>query len=323
MAIKWGIIGCGRIAGKFAKDLALVEGNELYAVASRSQEKAKLFGDTHGAKKIFGSYEGICEDHDVDIIYLATPHSSHMQYGLMVMNHGKHLLCEKPLGVNTKQVNELVNSAKKNQVFLMEALWSRFNPSIQEVLNRIRNGDIGEVKYVNADFYFKMDFDANHRLFNPDLAGGALLDIGIYPLFLSYIVLGMPLQIISKSRLHANGVDLQTSVILEYEKAQSILSFGLDTISDLPGCIHGAMGSYQLHGRWHEAQGYTEIEGRNRIDHDIPTLGFGYTYEIMECSKAISNGKLQSDLWSHQDSLNLIGLCDTVRSQNGIRYPFE
>ena len=323
MSLKWGIIGCGSIAHKFAEDLALAGGNELYAVASRSIDKAKQFGEKHKAKKSYGSYEEICLNEEIDIIYLATPHSSHMQYGVMILNHGKHLLCEKPLGVNSKQVQKLINTAQKNQVFLMEALWSRFNPSVLEVLDLINKGEIGEVKYINADFYFKKEFDSMHRLFNPDLAGGALLDIGIYPLFLSYIILGIPLEITSKSRLHSNGVDLQTSVILEYENAQSILSFGLETKSDMLGCVHGELGSYQLHDKWHEAQGYTEIKGGNKISKDKPTLGYGYTYEIMECSKAISSGQLESELWSHQDSLNLIGMCDTIRNQNGIRYPFE
>ncbi len=323
MEIRWGIIGCGNIASKFANDLALVEGNTLYAVASRSQDKAALFGEKHRAKKAYGNYEAICKDDKVDIIYLATPHSSHMEYGLMVMNNGKHLLCEKPLAVNTAQVNELIYTAKKNQVFLMEALWSRFNPSIIEVLDRINIGDIGDVKYINADFYFKKEFDPNHRLFNPNLAGGSLLDIGLYPLFLSYIVLGMPKEIISKSRLQSNGVDLQTSVILEYENAQSILSFGLETQSNMLGCIHGTLGSFELHDRWHEAQGYTEINERVRVNHSKPTRGYGYTYEIMECAKAISTEKLLSDKWSHQDSLNLIKMCDIIRSQNDIKYPFE
>ena len=322
-SLKWGIIGCGHIASKFAEDLDVVEGNELYAVASRSIEKAKTFAQKYKAKQAYGDYDAICQDEAVDIIYLATPHNSHLEYGLKVLNFGKHLLCEKPMAINGQQVSKLLNTAQKNGVFLMEALWSRFNPSIQSVLGKINNGDIGAVKYINADFYFKKNFEVSHRLFNPALAGGALLDIGVYPLFLSYLILGMPKEITSKSRLHTNGIDLQTSVILEYENAQSILSFGLESKSDMLGCINGEKGAFQLHDRWHETQGYTHLLDGKRKDYELPTLGYGYSHEIMECQKCISEGRLQSQLWSHQDSLNLITMCDTIRKQNGISYPFE
>lgn len=321
--MKWGIIGCGHIAGKFAEDLALVDGNELYAVASRSQAKANTFAQKYQAIRSYGDYDAICQDDQVDIIYLATPHNSHLEYGLQVLNHGKHLLCEKPMAVNEQQVSKLIDAAEKNGVFLMEALWSRFNPSIQSVLQKINNGDIGAVRYINADFYFKKDFEVTHRLFNPELAGGALLDIGVYPLFLSYLILGMPKEIISRSRLHANGIDLQTSAILEYENAQSVLSFGMETKSDMVGCINGEKGSFQLYDRWHETQGYRHLQNGKQKAFDIPTLGYGYSHEIMECNQCISEGRLQSKLWSHQDSLNLITMCDTIRNQNGIRYPFE
>ncbi len=322
-SLKWGIIGCGHIAGKFAEDISLVEDNELYAVASRSQEKAQAFAHKYQVQKSYGDYDAICKDEKVDIIYLATPHNSHLKYGLKVLNQGKHLLCEKPMAVNSEQVSDLINASQKNGVFLMEALWSRFNPSIQTILRRINNGDIGAVKYINADFYFKKDFEPSHRLFDPALAGGALLDIGVYPLFLSYLILGLPKAILSNSRLHSNGIDLQTSVILQYESAQSILSFGIETKSDMLGCINGEKGSFQLHDRWHETQSYSHIQNDMREIYNLPTLGYGYTHEIMECYNCISNGKSQSEYWSHQDSLNLIGMCDTIRRQNGIKYPFE
>lgn len=323
MGLKWGIIGCGKIAGKFAKDLSNVEGNELYAVASRSIEKAQSFAKEHGAMQAYGNYQLLCEDKNVDIIYVATPHNSHLEFGLMVLEHGKHLLCEKPLAVNQKQVKQLIAIAAKNKVFMMEALWARFNPSIREVAIKVQDGEIGDVKYINADFYFNANFDPAHRLFNPSLAGGSLLDIGVYPLFLSYLILGYPQSITSNALLHENGVDLQTSAILEYENAHSVLSFGLSTKSDMLGCINGNLGSFQIHNRWHEAQGYTQIQNGDRKIYERPTKGYGYTYEIMECSKCINEGRLQSELWSHQDSLNLIEMCDIIRNQNGIIYPFE
>jgi len=281
MEIKWGIIGCGRIASKFAHDLALVDGNVLHAVASRNVHKAKDFAEENGATVYYGSYKALCEDDQVDIVYVATVHSFHLSVGLEVMEAGKHLLCEKPLGINKDEVEQLVNCAQRNNVFLMEAMWSRFNPCIQEAYNRVKNGEIGEVNYINADFYFISEYDRSHRLFNPDLAGGALLDIGVYPLFLSYIFLGMPNNIVAKSRLVDDCVDLQTSVILDYDNAQSVLSFGFQTRSDMRGCINGTSGNIQLLDRWHESTEYILIQNEDSKLISVPRIGLGYVHEMI------------------------------------------
>jgi len=321
--LKWGILGCGKIANKFAEDLALAEGSELYAVASRSGNKAQLFAKEHGASTFYKNYQALCDDPAVDIIYVATPHNSHLQYGLMVMEAGKHLLCEKPLAVNEAQVSKLVYTARSNGVFMMEAMWSRFNPSIEEVKQKIVKGEVGAITYINADFNFQLDYDPTSRLYNPELAGGALLDIGVYPLFLSYLILGQPKEIISKAHKHENGVDVQTSAILHYENAQAILNFGLCNSAKMDASVNGEKGSYIFYPRWHETQGYsTFVDGMSK-EFPKPTIGKGFTYEIQECEKCINCGKVESSKWSHDDSLNLIKMCDEIRRQNGITYPFE
>lgn len=322
--LKWGILGCGKIAKSFAADLALLpKGHVLQAVASRSEPKAALFAEEVGAATWYGSYLELCEDAAVDIIYVATPHSSHMEYGIMVMEHGKHLLCEKALAVNSSQVQQMIATAQRQGVFFMEAMWARFNPSIVQAKQLVDSGYIGEVSYIHADFCFQKDFDPSSRLFDPVLAGGALLDVGVYPLFLSYLILGRAEQLQAHSLLHDNGVDLQTSILLQYGEAHSILSCGFLNTPHMEARINGRHGSIHLHPRWHEAQGYSTYIDKHTVSHSLPTLGAGYTGEIMECARCIANDSLQSDLWSHEDSLALMEMCDEVRKQCGISYPFE
>ena len=321
--MNWGIIGCGKIAEKFVQDLRLVEHQVLYGVASRSKDKAQSFAKRNGAQKAYGDYESLCRDSEIDIIYLATPHNSHLEYGLMVMNHGKHLLCEKPLAVNQCQVEELIRASQVNEVFMMEAMWSRFNPIIRQTLELVKDGAIGEISYINADFCFYKEIELESRLFNPNLAGGALLDVGVYPIFLTYLLLGKPTEIVSKSILSEQGVDLQTSIIMQFERAQSIMNFGFLCDSKMTAKINGSLGSIELEDRWHESRGLSLKNWEGEKEVRLELKGKGYTYEILECVSCIKAKQKASKLWSHQDSLNLIKLCDWVRKDNSISYPFE
>ncbi|WP_419211159.1 Gfo/Idh/MocA family protein [Maribacter sp. X9] len=322
--INWGIIGAGNIAHTFSKDLKLVENGKLVAVASRSLEKATTFANEYNAPLAFGSYEELFQCKEVDVIYIATPHTNHAELSIAAMKAGKNVLCEKPAGVNKGQVLEMVKTAKKHNVFFMEALWSRFNPTIIKVKNLIDTGTIGKVGYLHADFaFYGLDRDVNGRLLNPDLAGGSLLDIGIYPIFLSYLLLGMPKDIKASVNFNETGVEVQTSMIFNYGNAQSVLYSGLNSNSEMNAQISGSEGSIFIHPRWHETTGYTLVKDGEKTIHEIGKLGKGYTYEIEEVQNCLSHGKLESDLWSHQNSLDLIELMDTVRSKTGIVFPFE
>lgn len=322
--IKWGIIGAGNIAHSFAKDLALVNGGKLSAVGSRSLERAASFAAQYGAPNAFGSYEELFNSGTVDVIYIATPHTSHASLSIAAMKAGNHVLCEKPIGVYQGQVQEMIQVAKENNVFLMEALWSRFNPTIKKVKEIIEDGIIGDIGYLHADFaFYALDRDENGRLLNPALAGGSLLDIGIYPIFLSYLLLGMPKRIEANAHFHTTGVEMQTSMIFDYEKAQAILYSGLNSNSEMKAQIAGSEGSIFIHPRWHETTGYTLEKDKETTVHEIGKVGKGYAHEIEEVHSCLAAGKLQSDLWSHQNSLDLINLMDTVRSKTGIVFPFE
>ena len=202
--IKWGIIGCGKIAHKFASDLSLIEDAELFAVASRSKEKAKEFQLKHRAIKSYGSYNQLLNNEDIDIVYIATPHVSHAKWSIKAMNHGKHVLCEKPLAINKTETLQILETSKKTNRFFMEALWTRFNPSFVAIKKLVSEKVIGNIKYIQADFSFKSNFPVSSRVLNLDLGGGAILDIGIYPAFLTYALLGIPTEIISQISFSRN-----------------------------------------------------------------------------------------------------------------------
>lgn len=322
--IRWGIVGAGNIAHSFSKDLALVQGGELTAVASRDLEKAKQFAATYGVPIAFGSYQELFESNAVDIIYIATPHTSHAALSIAAMEAGKNVLCEKPMGVHKKQVKEMISVAKERQVFLMEALWSRFNPTIKKVKQLVDEGVIGDIGYIHADFaFFALDRAQNGRLLNPSLAGGSLLDIGIYPIFMAYLMLGMPNAIKASAHFYKTGVEVQTSMIFDYEQAQAILYSGLTSTSDMKVQISGSKGSIYIHPRWHETTGYTLIKDGKTVEEEVGKIGKGYAHEIEEVHACLTSGKLQSDLWSHKHSLDLIALMDTIRSKTGIVFPFE
>ena len=322
--IKWGIVGLGGIAHKFAHDLRLVQNAEINSVASRSFDKAKDFKKEYDAKHAFGNYDELFNCEDVDVIYIATPHTSHKELSIKAMKQGKHVLGEKPIGINSTEVEEMMVVAKENSVFLMEALWARFNPSIRKAKELVDTGSIGKIGYLHADFaFYALNKPEEGRLLNPALGGGTLLDIGIYPIFLSYILLGKPNRILSSSKFYKTGVEIQTSMILEYDEAHAVLYSGLTSESKMEAEISGSSGSIFLKPQWHSAKGYS-LKKDGVIEHvDMPTPGNGYTYEIEEVQSCLKSGKLESDLWSHQNSLDLCQLMDEVRKQNGIKFPFE
>lgn len=322
--IRWGIVGLGKIAATFARDLALVPDAELTAVASRNSDKAQAFGSKHQSSYAFGSYEALFACDEVDVVYIATPHSHHAQLALQAMDHGKHVLCEKPMGVNKKQTQQIVDKAREKQVFCMEALWSRFIPAIVKAKELAASGTLGDLRYIHADFaFYALDREQEGRLLNPALAGGSLLDIGLYPIFLSYLFLGKPKQIQCTSQFHATGAEIQSSMLLDYSDAQAVLFSGFTCNSEMKAMICGTQGTIYLHPRWHEAPGLSIQLGDSLESIEVPKQGKGYVHEIQEVHQCLKNGQLESHKWSHQNSLDLVEILDTVREKGGIRFPFE
>lgn len=315
-SIKWGIVGLGNIASQFASDLLLIENAELTAVASRDFTKAEEFGGKFNALRMYNSYDLLFEDSEVEIVYIATPHNSHAELSIKALEKGKHVLCEKPMALSYKDAQRMIEASKKNNVFFMEAFWTRFIPSIQNLLQKIGNGIIGDVNYIKADFAFHGSETENKRLFDKDLGGGALFDIGVYPLFLSYILLGKPKEVIAKAIKHKNDIDLQTSMILQYETAQSILHASIVSESDMKAIISGTKGRIELNAPWYIADGYSLfINEEKEATFTFPALGKGYSHEIIECQNCILNNEIESKLWSHENSLDLSRIVEEIKNQ--------
>jgi predicted dehydrogenase len=320
--IRWGIIGLGNIANQFAKDLLLIEDAKLVAVASRDAEKSKTFATEHGCQKAYSSYDDIINDPEIDILYIATPHSTHTSLSIKALKNNKHVLCEKPIALNFQDALQMINASKTNNKFFMEAMWTRFNPSFREAFQRIKNGELGDIKYINADFAFYADdlTDVGSRKTSTKLGGGSLLDVGVYPLFLCYILLGVPTEILAKANFHQTGADLQTSMILQYDKAQAILHSSFVSTSNIKATINGTKGRINLNTMWYQAQSYTLITEEHEEEFLLPTKGKGFTYEIEECQNCIKENRIESALWSHKNCLDLAQIVDDVKKQIGLEY---
>jgi len=321
--IKWGIIGLGGIAAKFAKDIHESEGCEVYAVASRSIEKAETFGSKFGATNTYGSYEAMLNDHDIDIIYIATPHSHHYENTMICLNAGFNVLCEKAFAINKLQVQKMVAKAKEKNVFLMEGMWSVFNPTILAAKEEVKTGLIGNPLAVKADFCFHYPYDLTSRLIDKKRAGGALLDIGIYPIFLSYFMFGKPVRMNVEAEYFPNGADKNLVMLFDYENGEeAILNASLQYFSPCDGFIYGDKGCIRLHGRWHEATAFTRFA--KSMDNPV-TRGFGnrplsFKYEIDEVNECLRKGAKQSEKWTWKNSLELMEILDMVRSEIGLDY---
>ncbi|GLR15570.1 Gfo/Idh/MocA family protein [Portibacter lacus] len=321
--IKWGIIGLGGIARKFAKDLNETEGCEIRAVASRSQVKADEFAATFNAQKAFGSYEDLMQDKEIDIIYIATPHSHHYENTMMCLEAGFNVLCEKAFAINREQAVIMIEKAREKNLFLMEGLWSRFNPAILGAFNDVKNGLIGNLCGVKADFCFHFPYDADKRLCNKNLGGGSLLDIGIYPIFLSYLFLGKPIRMNAEAEYFPNGTDKNLVMLFDYENGEeAILNSSLQYFSPCDAYIYGDEGCIRIHGRWHEANAYTRF--KKNMDEPI-TKGFGtrpfsFKYEIDEVVACLKEGRKESAKWSLQNSLDLMEVLDSVRKDIHLNY---
>lgn len=319
---RWGILGLGRIAHKFAQDLLTVPDATIQAVASTNQERANEFAAQYGATYAFGSYEGLLTCPDIDVVYVATPHVNHYENTLMLLKGGLPVLCEKPFAMNGQQVAEMVEMAHEKGVFLMEALWSRFMPTILKAKELIDTGAIGNVQMLKADFGFKATFTPEGRLFNKALGGGALLDIGIYPLFLSYLLLGKPQSIKASAAMGSTGSDEQCGMVLTYSDNKiALLDCTLTAKTDCVGLIYGDLGMIRIHGRFHESQVVSlEYDGQEPQVFTFARSTHGYEYEIRHVGQCLGNAHTESPLWSLNDSIALMGLLDGVREEAGIWY---
>ena len=321
----WAIIGPGKIAHKFATSLSALPEAKVFAIGSRSLDRAQAFAKNYSAPYQFGSYEAMVQHKEIDAVYVATPHPFHLENTLLCLEHKIPVLCEKPLAMNRTQVLQMINTAKVNHTFLMEAMWSRFLPSFVKVKALLDAGIIGEVVHLKADFGFKAKKDLQSRIYNKALGGGSILDIGIYPIFLALFLLGKPERIKAMARMSETEIDEDCAMLFHYANgaiAQLHSTITANTANE--AYIYGELGYLRLQPRFHESKG-VELRlynGKNKTFHfEYPT--FAYYFEAKEVMETIRSGKVESDKMSWQMSLDLMEILDAVRSEVGLTYKWD
>lgn len=323
--IKWGILGPGWISSKFAADLAYAEGAELVAVGGRNLEKSESFAKRFNIPRAYGSVEELAQDAEIDIVYVGTLHPIHKENVLALLRAGKAVICEKPFTMNAAEAKEIIDLAREKQVFLMEAMWTRFLPPILKVKEWLAADKIGEVRLVKADFGFDIGWAPESRLLDPALGGGALLDAGIYPVSFASMIYGTaPAKIMSSARLGQTGVDEQFSLLFEYEGGRTAALNGavqLGMVSD--AYIYGTKGyihvpnflfgkSATLHAKDAEPESFVDDRKAE-----------GYAFEAEEAMKALREGRLESSAIPLDETLAIMNTLDTIRKQWGLRYPAD
>lgn len=320
----WAILGCGKIARKFASDLKLLPNAVLYAAASRSLENARSFASEMGFEQAYGSYEEMVNDPRVDVVYVASPHSHHFEHTLLCLNHQKAVLCEKAFAMNLGQVKSMIEAAKRNNTFLMEAFWTMFQPSFQKAMEIIRSGELGALKMVRSDFAFNAEYNPEKRLYNVDLGGGSLLDIGIYPIFMSLMALGKPAQIKTMASYCPTGAEETILMSFNYpqgETASLLSSFASYSSTQTEFSFEN--GFIRLNRKFFTPTTMTYWKNGEEEKLIIFEKGKGAGYEleaahVMQCLDA---GKIESDRMTWSISSDLMEIMDRVRKDASIVFP--
>lgn len=324
MAVRWGILGCGSIAGQFARGLPHAPGASLAAVGSRSLEKAQKFAAEHGASASFGSYEELASCPDVDVIYVATPHPMHGAHTLLCLENGKAVLCEKPFAINAAEARRMVEAAQSKGVFLMEAMWTRCFPIMVRLREELAAGRVGDVRMVSADFGFRAGFDPKSRLFDPALGGGALLDVGVYAISLASMILGKPSTVAGLMQPAPTGVDAQSAFVLAYPNgALASLYTTIEANTPWEATVLGSEGKIRVHGPFWKPSRMTVSAGDTEEVVELLYEGNGYQFEAIEVGDCLAKGLLESPVMPHEETIAIMETMDSLRSQWGLKYPME
>jgi predicted dehydrogenase len=325
--INWGILGCGKIARKFASDLRLVENAQLLAVASLDKSRGQEFASTFQASRVYTSYESLAADPEVDVIYIATPHGFHYEHAMICLKNKKAVLCEKAFALNARHASEMIEFAKSQKVFIMEAFWTKFLPQYQKAIEIINSGTIGDVRWIQADFGFNAGDPPAQRLTDPRLGGGALLDIGIYPVFLAQSILGKPSEIHASMTPYPTGVDEQCVMTMKFPNgALAALSSTLSSDTPVEAVIAGTKGLILLKNRFHNAIATIELAIGKEEPKAVDVFredGFGYQFEARHVGECLRKGLIESPVMTHQDTLMQMETLDAIRKICGIRYAVD
>lgn len=323
--IRWGILGPGGIAHKFADALKAISDGEIIAIGSRDLQRANTFADTFDVPHRHGSYVELANNPEVDVIYIATPHPFHKACAMLCLEAGKSVLCEKPITVDAEQAEELIACAREHKQFLMEAMWTRFIPVMVKVWEWLADGVIGEPRMLTADFGNRVVLTPENRkgrLFALELAGGAMLDIGVYTVSLASMVFGAPTKITSLAHIGETGVDEQAAVLLRYDAGQiASLSCAITTRTSQDARIFGTKGSIHIPNFPRATSATLEISGKEPVQIEMPFIGNGFEYQILEVMRCLRAGKLESDVMPLDESLAIVKTMDVARAQWGLEYP--
>ncbi|MBT8219410.1 MAG: Gfo/Idh/MocA family oxidoreductase [Bacteroidia bacterium] len=318
----WAILAPGHIANNFIQDLSHVDDANVIAVASRSLDRAKAFADQYAIPTAVGSYEELLKIPDIDCVYVASPHVFHFEHTMMCLEAGLHVLCEKPFAMDSEEVDQMIQKAKENDVFLMEAMWTRFFPWTEQVLQKIEDGAIGDILSLQADFGFHADYNPEGRVFNKILGGGALLDIGIYPVFAALLFLGYPDEVTAKGEIGPTGVDHEVDIRFSYKNG-GVANLRATLIEDtMNECIiKGTKGRIEVDPRFHQSKGYRIFKDNSEQQIDCGFEGKGFRWEIAHVQQCIKSGLKESPLMTFEFSSQLIQILDWVRQEIGLSYP--
>lgn len=311
----WGILGTGFIARAMADALALIPEAKLVAVGSRTQTTADAFGRAYDVPNCFDSYQAVVSCPDVDVVYVATPHVFHARDAMMALVHGKAVLCEKPFTMNAIEAADVIELARSRKLFLMEAMWTRFVPAVVRLREWIQEKKIGRLLQIHASLGWKMEFDAKSRLFDPALGGGALLDLGVYPISFCSMLLGTPAEVAGVMDPAPTGVDMQCAEVMHYTSG-AIASTAASFIANLPSdaLVIGSNGSIRVHGPLFAPQALTLQLGDGQPQTlEFLYLGNGYVHEAIEVMNCIAKGKIESDIMSLDETLSVMQTLDQVR----------
>lgn len=323
--VRWGILSTGNIASSFTEDVRLLPDAEIAAVGSRTPEAAQRFADRYGIPRAHGSWDALAADPDVDVVYVATPHSAHHAAATLMIDAGKAVLVEKPFTINETEARDLVDRAGAAGVFCMEAMWMRCNPVIRRLAAMLAEGAIGEIRNVHADFGLAEPFAPTHRLRAPELGGGALLDLGVYPVSLAHLLLGAPAAVAAWAQLTPEGVDANTGMLFGYDAgATALLSCSLVADLSLTATITGTAGRVELPRPLFRPEHFTlHRDGAEPVTVTEPIHGVGYTHQAAEVMRCLRAGRTESPLVPLADTLAVMATLDAVRRQIGVRYPGE
>jgi predicted dehydrogenase len=317
----WAILGCGGIAKKFSIELKELPNANLYATASRNIENAQKFASEFGFKKAYGSYQEMVEDPNIDIVYVATPHTFHLEHSLLCLNHKKAVLCEKAFAINSGEVKQMIAASKANNTFLMEAFWVAFRPKLLKVHELIKTENLGKLKFVKSDFMFNGAYNPKNRLYNIDLGGGSLLDIGIYPVFTALHFLGIPDKIKTIAHFSPTGSEETISIIFGYKNGEMALlnsSFDASYKNDVDLAFEN--GYIKYHRVSNEPIELHKNDTTQFINFDAGP-NKGYQFEAIHVMKCLDNNLLESPILPHSFSLKLMETLDSIRKDAAIVYP--